>query len=204
MSVYARIFAATSKKFTSAAGSLNASMQKLGVWGVPAAVGFTWFIWGALTDDIKKSVGLYYDPDAVLKQIEAEREQRLEARQAAKPKKAEPDDDDEDEDDDDDDDDEEEEVTADTIASAVQAAVEASAGGDEDDDEDNAESTSDDADEDDEEEEEKPKKKKPKVDFNSLSQDEKWDYVANTFIEPGEDEEDDDDDDDDDVSVTAF
>lgn len=155
-----------------------------------AGVAFTWFIFGALTDDIKQSLGLYWDPDAVVNKVEMERTKRLEAREALKPEKAAKDDDDEEENDDDEEEDEEE-VTAETVAAAVAKAVEAAGDDDEDDDDGEA------PDDEDEEEEEAPKPKKTKVDVDTLSDTEKWDYYASKMVEPGEDDDDDDDDDDD-------
>lgn len=159
------------------------------LWAVPGGVFATWFIWGALTDDIKESLGFRYDPDAVVNRVEAEKIERLAARSAAKAASKPPkvvDDEEEEAGDDDDDDD----VTAESISAAVAKAVEAS-GGDDDDEED-----SEGEEEEEEEEEPKPKKKKKKVKVEELSSTELWDHIASTFIEPGEDEEDDDDDDD--------
>jgi hypothetical protein len=68
---------------------------------------FPWFIWGALTDEIKQSVGLYYDPDAVIKRVEMERTKRLEAKGPLK-KESQPSKDDDDDDDDDEEEEEEE------------------------------------------------------------------------------------------------
>ena len=170
MSVYARIFAATSKRFTSAASS-GKGVPPQAFWAVPGFVGFTWFIWGALTDEIKQSVGMYYDPDALNNKIEAEKAKRLSAREALKAaKRPAKDDDDEEEDEEEE---EEEPVTVESIEAAVNAAVEQV---DEDEEEEEEE----------DEEEEAPKPKKKKVDVNSLTQEELWDYVAEKFTTPGE------------------
>ena len=176
MSVYSRIFAATSKRLTSAAAS-GGGIPPLAFWAVPGAVTFTWFIWGALTDEIKQSVGLYYDPDAIVKRVEMERTKRLEAKgllkAASKPQK------DEDDEEEDEEEEEEEEVTAETIEAAVNKAVKASEDADEEEEEEEEE----------DEEEEKPKK--PKVDFNKLSKEEKWEHFAEKAVIPGEDDEED-------------
>jgi hypothetical protein len=175
MSVYSRIFATTSKRLTSAAAS-GGGIPPLAFWAAPGAVAFTWFIWGALTDEIKQSVGLYYDPDAIIKRVEMERTQRLEAKgllkAASKSQKDEEEEDEEDED-------EEEEVTAETIEAAVNKAVKASEDADEEEEEEDEEG----------EEEEKPKK--PKVDFNKLTKEEKWEHFAEKSVVPGEDDEED-------------
>ena len=176
MSVYSRIFAATSKRLTSAAAS-GGGIPPLAFWAVPGAVTFTWFIWGALTDEIKQSVGLYYDPDAIVKRVEMERTKRLEAKgllkAASKPQK------DEEDEEEDEEEEEEEEVTAETIEAAVNKAVKASEDADEEEEEEEEE----------DEEEEKPKK--PKVDFNKLSKEEKWEHFAEKAVIPGEDDEED-------------
>ena len=194
MSVYSRIFAATSRKFTSAAAS-GQRIPPQALWAVPGFVTVTWFIWGALTDEIKQSVGLYYDPDIVVKRVEAERARRLEAKaaqkEAQKPKKDEPEEDE----------DEEEEVTAETIEAAVNKAAAASGNDndtdtDDDDDEEEeeeaggddgqgAEKKGDDDDDDEEEEEEAPK---PKIHFDQLSPEEKWEYFAEKAVEPGDED----------------
>jgi hypothetical protein len=159
----------------------------------PAGVAFTWFIFDALSDDIKKSVGLYWDPDAELNRVEMERAKRLEARAALKQKKPVKDVDDEEEEDNDDREEEEDEATAETVAAAVAKAVEA-ADDDDDEEEDDAGPATESNDEgEDEEEESAEKSKKPKVDFNSLSNEEKWDFLAFKFVEPGEDDDDEDD-----------
>jgi hypothetical protein len=161
--------------------SWNIFFQSFLLFLFQAGVAFTWFIFGALTDDIKQSVGLYWDPDAEVNKVEMERAKRLEARAALKPKKpAKDDDDDEGEDDDDDG---EEEVTAETVAAAVAKAVEA---GDDDEEEDAKESDDDDGEEE-EEEEEVEEPKKPKVNYDSLSTEGKWDFLADKFVEPGDD-----------------
>ena len=175
MSVYSRIFAATTKRFSSAASSGRGFPQA--AWALPGFLGVSWFIWGALDPEIRKSVGLYWDPDAVLNRVEAERTQRLEAREAAKaaskPAAPEPEEEEEDE---------EEAVTVKDIEAAVSAAVEQveveviidSTDDDDDDDEE-------------EEEEEKPKPKKKKIDFSKLTPEEKWQYFAENSINPGDD-----------------
>ena len=198
MSVYSRIFATTTKKFTSAISSGRGKISPELYWVGPGLLGFSWFIWGALTQDIKQSVGLYWDPDAVINRVEAERIQRMEAKEAAKaalkPAKAEEEEEEEEEeeaaagggggDDDDDDDDDAKGVTNDSIMEAINkaAAVDTSPvtvdSTDDDDDDD------DDAEEEEEEEEEAPKK--PKVDVASLSPQEKWDYFADRAVEPGD------------------
>lgn len=159
------------------------------LWAVPAGITLTWFIWDALNDDIKQSVGLYYDPDAVMKRVEMERTQRLEAKEAlkaaSKPAK-------EDEDDDEDED-EEEEVTAETIEAVVNKAIGA-VGDDDDEEEEEDEDAPSAGDDDDDEEEEEEKPKAPKVDFDSLSTEEKWEYFAERAVIPGEDDEDEDGD----------
>jgi hypothetical protein len=153
-----------------------------------AGVAFTWFIFGALTDDIKQSVGLYWDPEADVNKVEMERANRLEARAALKPKKPSKDDDEDDEEEEEEE--EEEEVTAETVAAAVAKVVEA-AGDDDDEDDDDAVPPSEE-DEEEEEEEEEPKPKKVKVDVDSLSPEGKWDFFASKMIEPGDDDDDDD------------
>jgi hypothetical protein len=175
MTVYSRIFAATSKRFSSAASSGRKYPPQL-LWGLPGFVGATWFIWGALTEDIKQSVGLYWDPDVVIKRVDAERIQRIEAKEAAKAvgKPAEPEEEDEEE---------EEEVTAKDIEAAVNAAVEQA--GDADEDEEEEEEKKEDDEE--EEEEEAPKPKKKKVNPDELSAEEKWDYFAERAVVPGDD-----------------
>mmetsp|Transcript_28392 Transcript_28392/g.79865 ORF Transcript_28392/g.79865 Transcript_28392/m.79865 type:complete len:90 (-) Transcript_28392:1081-1350(-) len=80
---YARIFAATTKRLTSSAVK-GANVPPQALWALPGLVGFTWFIWEALTDDIKQSVGLWWDPDAIVNRVEAEKQERLAAREAAK------------------------------------------------------------------------------------------------------------------------
>jgi hypothetical protein len=209
MSVYQKIFSTTSKRFAnSSLISKSALSPERALWAFPAGLAFTWFVWGALTDEIKQSVGLYWDPDAEINRVEMEREKRLEAREAlkaaSKPAKAADDDEEEDEEEE-----EEEEVTAETISAAVAKAVEA-AGGEEDDDDDDdddavpsTEDSGDDDDADEEEEEEEEKPKKVKVDVEKLSDTEKWDYFASKSIEPGDDDEDDDEDEDD-VSFGLF
>jgi hypothetical protein len=188
MSIYSRIFAATSKRLTSA-GASGQRIPAVAFWAAPGLLGASWFIWGALNDDIKQSVGLYYDPDIVMKRVEAEREARMEAKEqlkaASKPKKDEEEDEEEEEEADEE---EEEEVTAEDIEEAVSKAVEAAAGAD--DDEDGAGDDDDDDDDDDEEEEEEEKPKKPKVNFNKLSREEKWEYFAERAVIPGEDDDD--------------
>eukprot|EP00538_Stauroneis_constricta_P010729 CAMPEP_0119563954 /NCGR_PEP_ID=MMETSP1352-20130426/25332_1 /TAXON_ID=265584 /ORGANISM="Stauroneis constricta, Strain CCMP1120" /LENGTH=51 /DNA_ID=CAMNT_0007612647 /DNA_START=82 /DNA_END=234 /DNA_ORIENTATION=+ len=47
---YARIFAATTKRLTSSAVK-GANVPPQALWALPGLVGFTWFIWEALTDD---------------------------------------------------------------------------------------------------------------------------------------------------------
>eukprot|EP00980_Cylindrotheca_fusiformis_P026674 scaffold16878_cov64-Cylindrotheca_fusiformis.AAC.1 len=113
MSVYSRIFASTSQRFVSSRIS-GRKIPPQALWAFPGFVGFSWFIWDALTEDIRSSVGLYWDPDAVLKKVEAEREQRLEAKEAAKAaeKPSEP------EEEDDEEEDEEEVVTHEDIEAA--------------------------------------------------------------------------------------
>ena len=194
MSIYSRIFAATSKRLTTAVIS-GQKLPPQALWAFPGFVGFTWFIWGALTDDIKQSVGLYYDPDAVMKRVEAERAQRLEAREklkaATKPKK-----DDADEDEEEENEDEDEEVTAKDIEAAVNKAVAAASDDDDDDDgddegegeekEETADADKEDDEEEEEEEEEKPKK--PKVDLGKMTLQEKWDYFAESSVIPGDDD----------------
>jgi hypothetical protein len=195
MSIYSRIFAATSKRLTSAAAR-GQRIPPEAFWAFPGLVGASWFMWGALTDDIKQSVGLYYDPDIVLKRVEAEREARLEAKEQLKAaasggSKTEEEDEEAEED-------EEEEVTAKDIEEAVNKAVEAAEGAD-DEEEDapdadadaGADADADGAEEDEEEEEEEEEApKKPKVDFNSLSTEQKWDYFAERAVIPGDDDDD--------------
>jgi hypothetical protein len=193
MSIYQKIFATTSRRFASS-GLISKQMlspERL-LWAFPAGLAATWFIWGALTDDIKQSVGLYWDPEADMNKVEMERAKRMEAKAALKAasRPAKSDDDDEDDDEEEDvppaeEDEEEEEVTAEDISAAVAKAVEAS-GDDEEEEEEE---------EDEEEEEEKPKK--PKVDVSKLSSEEKWDYFAEISIVPGEDDEDEEEEDDD-------
>ena len=129
MSIYQKIFSTTTKRALNSTGliSKSALSPERALWAVPALTAFTWFIFGALTDDIKQSMGLYWDPDAEINRVEAERAKRLEAREAlkaaSKPAK---------EDDDEEEDDEEDEVTAETVSAAISKAVEA-AGDDEED-----------------------------------------------------------------------
>jgi hypothetical protein len=167
------------------------------LWAFPAGLAATWFIWGALTDEIKQSVGLYWDPEAEINKVEMERAKRLEAREALKAasKPAKGDDDDDEDEDASEDEEEEEEVTAESISAAVAKAVEASGDDDEEEEEDAPvpSSEGDDEEEEDEEEEEEEKPKKPKVDVTKLSQEGKWDYFAEKSVEPGEDDEDEDD-----------
>ena len=180
MSVYSRIFATTSKRLTSAASS-GGGIPPLAFWAAPGAVAFTWFIWGALTDEIKQSVGLYYDPDAIIKRVEMERTQRLEAKGLLKAASKSQKDEEEEDAEDEDEEEEEEEVTAETIEAAVNKAVKASEDADEEEEEEGEE----------EEEEEEEKPKKPKVDFNKLTKEEKWEHFAEQSVVPGEDDEDD-------------
>lgn len=173
MSIYSRIFAKTSQRFASAAIS-GRSVPPHFVWGAPGFVAFTWFIWGALNDDIKESVGLYWDPDAAINRVEAEYLKRMEAREALKAASSPSKDDDEEEE-------EDEGVTAEDIEEAVNAAIEQS-GGDDDEDEPAPEE------EEEEEEEEAPKPKKKKVDASTLTKEEKWDMFTEKAISPGEDD----------------
>jgi hypothetical protein len=184
MSVYSRIFAATSKKWISS-GASGRSIPAQALWAFPGLLGASWFIWGALSEDIQSSVGLYWDPDVIINKVEAEREHRMEAREAAKASSkpaaaaSEPEEEDEEEE-------EEEAVTVKDIEEAVNAAVEESGGF-----EDNAEGGDDDdameeeeEKEEEEEEEEKPKPKRKK--FSELSQVERWDRFMAGAMEPGE------------------
>ena len=191
MGVYSRIFAATSSRWTSAASSAGRKFPPQALWALPGFVGFSWFIWGALSVEIKQSVGLYWDPDAIINKVEADRAKRMEEREAlkaaSKPAAAEPDEEEEEEE-------EEEVVTAKDIEDAVQSAVNMAAAvsteveveldstNDDDDDEEE------DKGEEEEEEEEEEKPKKPKVDFNSLSSEEKWEYFSDKAINPGDDD----------------
>ena len=176
MSIYSRIFANTSKRFASATIS-GRKIPPHGVWGIPGAVVCTWFIWGALTDDIKQSVGLYWDPDAEVDRVEAERFERLEAKEALKAAKNPSAEDEEDEE-------EDEGVTAEDIEEAVNAAIEQSGDAEEEEDEEFAPEPE--GEEEEEEEEEKPKKKK--VDPSTLTQEERWEYFNEKAINPGEDD----------------
>ena len=118
-------------------------------------VGLTWFAWAAIDPEYRQAVGMYYDPDAVVNRVEAERVQRIEAKEAAKNagKPAAPEEDEEEEE-------EEEVVTAQDIEDAVNAAVEQSEESDDAGDEEEEEEK---GEEEEEEEEEEPKPKKEKV-----------------------------------------
>ena len=199
MSIYQKIFAATSRRAaTSAAFSTKTAMSRApqALWAVPAGVAATWFIFGALTDEIKQSVGLYYDPLTDVNRVEMERVKRMEAREAEKAVKAAAKGGDDDEDDDDEDDE---------ISAAVSKAV-ASAMTDDDDDDDEDEVSQEEesaaviatsSDEEEEEEEEAPSKPKEKA-VEDMSLEERWDDFLAKSINPGEDDDDDDDEDDDD------
>ena len=212
MSVYQKIFAATSRR---AAASSAITSQKLfakapqALWAIPAGTAATWFIFGALTDEIKQSVGLYYDPHTDVKIVEMERAKRIEAKEAEKAAKVAAkggNDDDEDEDEDG------EEEEDDAVSAAVSKAV-ASAMTDDDDDDDDEEVSEeeeataaaasspdvDDDEEEEEEEEESPKApKKPKIKPEDMSLEDRWDDFLDKAIKPGEDDDEDDEDDDDD------
>lgn len=188
-SIYSRIFATTSRRFTSAAGAFK-NLPSAGLWALPAAVGASWFIWDALTPDLRSSVGLYWDPDAVLKRVEAERTQRLEAKEALKAaaKPAKDEEEEEEEEEEAGEEEGEEEVTAEDIEEAVSSAVEDAGESEEGEGEEEEKEVEAEEDEEEEEEEEAPKKKK--VDFKSLTLEEKWEYFAETSIVPGEDDDD--------------
>jgi len=207
MSVYQKIFAATSRR---AAASSAITSQKLftkapqALWAIPAGTAATWFIFGALTDEIKQSVGLYYDPHFDVNRVEMERATRIEAKEAEKAVKAAAkggNDDDEDEDEDD------EEEEDDAVSAAVSKAVASAMTDDDDDDDDDEEEEAtgaasspdvDDEEEEEEEEEESPKApKKPKIKLEDMSLEDRWDDFLDKAIKPGEDDDDDDDDDDD-------
>jgi hypothetical protein len=209
MSVYSRIFTATSRRLTS---SVSTGYRPQVLWAVPGFIGATWFIWAALSDDIQASVGLYYDPDALLNKVEAERTLRLEAKELALngPKAS------GDEEEQGEEDEEEEAVTHEDIAAAVSKAVELSGGEDDDDDEDDddaapatapgpaeeeeveeevevveeeedkeeVEEEEEVVDEEEEEEEEAPKVKKVKM--ADLTLEEKYDLFAERATTPGE------------------
>mmetsp|Transcript_28391 Transcript_28391/g.79859 ORF Transcript_28391/g.79859 Transcript_28391/m.79859 type:complete len:91 (-) Transcript_28391:1081-1353(-) len=81
--VYGRIYSSTSHRLTSSI-TKGSNVPPQALWAFPGFVGFTWFIWEALTDDIKQSVGLWWDPDAIVNRVEAEKQERLAAREAAK------------------------------------------------------------------------------------------------------------------------
>ena len=55
--------------FGNASTALSFTLQKAKVlpryakWGGPAVVGGTWFVWPAVTDDFKISIGLLPDPE---------------------------------------------------------------------------------------------------------------------------------------------
>jgi hypothetical protein len=198
MSVYSRIFLATSRRLTS---SVSTGYRPQVIWALPGFIGATWFLWGALSPDIQGSVGLYYDPDALLNKVEAERTQRLEAKEASKAgggadgEKAGEDGEEEEEDAEEED---EEAVTHEDIAAAVSKAVEQSGGDDEDeeeDDEDAAPATApgpaeeeetEDEKEDEEEEEEEEAPKKKKVKLADLTLEERYDHFAASATTPGE------------------
>ena len=167
------------------------------LWAVPGLVFGTWFLWGALTKDIKEMVGLYYDPDALLNRVEAERVARLQAKAQAKSassSKADEEEEDEEE--------EEEEVTHEDIQEAVEKAVQAAEAVEEEEEEAPAPAPvveeEEEAEEEEEEEEETPKV--PRKKLEDMTMEEKYDFFAEKAIVPGDDD-DDDDDDEDDVSV---
>jgi flagellar biosynthesis GTPase FlhF len=196
MSVYSKIFASTSKRFASAVSSGRQYPPGI-VWGLPGFVGFTWIIWGGLTEDIRSSVGLYWDPDAIIHRVEAERFQRLEAKAAAKAANKPASESEEEEEDE-----EEGTVTAEDIEAAVNSAIEQSGEADDEDEdasepakeedpqeeeeEEKEEVNEEEKEEEEEEEEEKPKKIKVNVD--ELTTEEKWDHWAARFTIPGEDD----------------
>ena len=66
MSVYSRIFAATSQRLQASRRMMPNVPKEVAIWAFPGFLGASWFLWGALTEDIKRSVGLYWDPDATL------------------------------------------------------------------------------------------------------------------------------------------
>ncbi|OEU10760.1 hypothetical protein FRACYDRAFT_246627 [Fragilariopsis cylindrus CCMP1102] len=183
MSVYQKIFQATSRRAAQASAFSVSSLrtnQPLALWAIPAGVGATWFLWGALTDELKEGIfGLTYDYDYDVNKVEMERTQRMDARiaiRAAKDKLNGGDDDDEDDDEEggggDDDDDDDDDSDGDAISAAVSKAV---AGEDADEEETVDVVEEEDADDDDEEEEApKPKKKKAE----DMTDEEKWDYYA--------------------------
>ena len=213
MSVYSKIFLATSRRLTS---SVSTGYRPQVLWALPGFIGASWFIWSALSPDIQASVGLYYDPDVLVKKVEAERTQRLAAKEAAlnAPKEGAGDDADEAGEEPEEEEDEEEAVTHEDIAASVSKAIEASGGDDDEDDEDDddaapatapgpAEVEEEDAEEatapvpseeeeeeeekeeeEEEEEEEAPKVKKVKL--ADLTLEEKYDYFAASATTPGE------------------
>ena len=181
--VYGRIFAATSKRMASAGRAGAPPVSPLALWAVPGGVFATWMIWEALSQDIKESVGLYIDPDRVVNRVQAEKDQRLAVREAAKAPppsavKADPvvvEEEEEEE--------EEEVVSHEEIAATVQAVVEQSGG---DDDNDDSE----------EEEEEAPKPKKIKKKAEDMTNEEMWESFNESAMVAT--------DDDDDVSTNQF
>jgi NACalpha-BTF3-like transcription factor len=184
MSVYSRIFAATSKKWVSS-GASGRSIPPQAFWAFPGLLGASWFIWDALNEDIKRSVGLYWDPDVILNTVEAEREQRMAAKEAVKAagkpaaaSEAEEEDEEEEE--------EEEAVTVKDIEEAVSAAIEESGGVEEAVGAAMEESGGDDDDDDDDDAGEVSKPKEKKVKYDDLSQVEKWDRFMSSAMEPGE------------------
>ena len=203
MSIYSRIFRQTSQKLMS---SGMAVPKQQALWAVPGLVFGTWFLWGALTKDIKEMVGLYYDPDALLNKVEAERVARLQAKAQAKSSASsgsKADDEEEDEEEE-----EEEEVTHEDIQEAVEKAVQAAEEVEEEEapvEEEEAaapapvEEEEEEAEEEEEEEEETPKV--PRKKLEDMTMEEKYDFFAEKAIVPGDDDDDDDDEDEDDVSV---
>jgi hypothetical protein len=167
MSVYARIFAATSKRLASA-GQSGKTISPLTAWAFPGFVFGTWMIWGALSDDIKMSIGLYYDPDVVINRVQAEKDQRMAARAKSTDSsgKAEPAEEPEEEEEEAEE--EEEQVTHEDIVAAVEDAVEQSGGGDDEEEE--------------EEEEEAPKLKAPRKKVEDMTNEEMWEYFAEKTI----------------------
>ena len=175
--IYGRIFAATSKRMAAAGQKGAPPISPLALWAVPGGVFATWLIWEALTDDIKASVGLYIDPDRVVNRVQAEKDKRLAAREAAKapsasaakatPVAVEEEEEEEDA--------EEEAVSHEEIVATVQAVVEQSGGDDEDDDE--------------EEEEAPPKKKKIKKKPEEMTNEEMWESFNESAMVGSDDDD---------------
>mmetsp|Transcript_11695 Transcript_11695/g.33640 ORF Transcript_11695/g.33640 Transcript_11695/m.33640 type:complete len:140 (-) Transcript_11695:705-1124(-) len=138
MSVYQKIFQTTTRRAAASAAfagknmakSVQSSGHKKAIWAFPAGVAASWFIFDALTDEIKQGFGLYYDPQMDVNRVEMERMKRMDERAAIKAAK------DAAKGGSSDDDEEEDEEDEDDVSAAVSKAVASAMDDDEDDEED--------------------------------------------------------------------